>query len=91
MMEHNKNEKVVDVAADGDLYQVETTGEPRVGQVGNADELQRHLGNRQLQLIAIGKFHQRATTHRIQTVYLHTDMSQVDPSAQRPLSPSPMV
>lgn len=55
-MEHNKNEKVVDVAADkGDLYQVETTGEARVGQVGNADELQRHLGNRQLQLIAIGQ------------------------------------
>lgn len=52
------NEKTVDVAAkDSGLYPTETrTDQSALGQVGNADELQRHLGNRQLQLIAIGKF-----------------------------------
>ncbi|KAL1608126.1 hypothetical protein SLS60_003065 [Paraconiothyrium brasiliense] len=53
-MEGNKNEKGVEVSTDGDLYPVETAADQTVGHVGNADELQRHLGNRQLQLIAIG-------------------------------------
>jgi amino acid permease len=39
-----------------DLAQIDTRGEHgvTVGHVANADQLQRHLGNRQIQLIAIG-------------------------------------
>ncbi|KAF1951187.1 hypothetical protein CC80DRAFT_425351 [Byssothecium circinans] len=42
--------------SDKDLYKVNTQGaqSATVGHVGNADQLQRHLGNRQVQLIAIG-------------------------------------
>jgi amino acid transporter len=38
-------------ASDSDIARVETN---IVGHVDNADQLQRHLGNRQVQLIAIG-------------------------------------
>lgn len=54
-MEGTKNEKDIDVTTSGDLYLIETAADQTVGHVGNADELQRHLGNRQLQLIAIGE------------------------------------
>ena len=59
-MDANKNEKIVEVMAGskqgGELYPIETATDQSMyhGHVGNADELQRHLGNRQLQLIAIG-------------------------------------
>jgi amino acid transporter len=36
------------------LYHVDTQTSETHGQVHNADQLQRHLGNRQVQLIAIG-------------------------------------
>ncbi|KAF1972242.1 hypothetical protein BU23DRAFT_535202 [Bimuria novae-zelandiae CBS 107.79] len=52
----NENEKSVNVAAESvELYPIETVAD-RVydGQLDNVDGLQRHLGNRQLQLIAIG-------------------------------------
>ena len=103
----NKEEKVIDVSTTGDLYPVETTGEPIAGHVDNADELQRHLGNRQLQLIAIGMYllgyrksrrEQRWKSLRVLAGALHfansemfTDMSQVDPLEQQPSSPSPAV
>jgi len=51
-------EKVADrSSSDKDIYRVDTNGNDsafRVGSVDSADQLQRHLGNRQLQLIAIG-------------------------------------
>lgn len=50
-------EKIVDASSsDKDLYKVETQGgySLRPGTVDNTDDLQRHLGNRQVQLIAIG-------------------------------------
>ena len=43
----------VEVKGDG-LYRVQTEHSIVNGQVHNADQLQRHLGNRQVQLIAIG-------------------------------------
>ncbi len=39
---------------DEDLFRVQTEHSVVNGQVHNADQLQRHLGNRQVQLIAIG-------------------------------------
>ena len=39
---------------DEDVYRTETENSVTHGQVHNADQLQRHLGNRQVQLIAIG-------------------------------------
>lgn len=39
---------------DEGLYHVDTHASEVHGQVHNADQLQRHLGNRQVQLIAIG-------------------------------------
>lgn len=62
-MEENKDyisastEKGVDGSSSNkDIYRVDTQGaySVRQGFVDNADELQRHLGNRQVQLIAIG-------------------------------------
>lgn len=52
MMTDNKYDEKVDVlSGDADLSRQDTF---TVGQVDNADQLQRHLGNRQVQLIAIG-------------------------------------
>ena len=68
-MDSNKNEKIVGIKTNpkqGDeLYPIETTTDQSVhqGHVGNVDELQRHLGNRQLQLIAIGMSIMRNNTH----------------------------
>lgn len=39
---------------DEGIYRTQTEGSVTHGQVHNADQLQRHLGNRQVQLIAIG-------------------------------------
>lgn len=48
----NMNEKSADSSLGEDgLYRNETT---EIGHVDNVDQLQRHLGNRQVQLIAIG-------------------------------------
>lgn len=49
----NMNEKSADSSSLGQdgLYRNETT---EIGHVDNVDQLQRHLGNRQVQLIAIG-------------------------------------
>ena len=50
------NEKHVSPSTGKDegIYHVETQASEIQGQVHNADQLQRHLGNRQVQLIAIG-------------------------------------
>lgn len=52
------NEKTADSGSSGDqeIYRQDTHGaySVNIGNVDNADQLQRHLGNRQLQLIAIG-------------------------------------
>lgn len=51
-MTDHKYEEKVDVTAEGhDLTRSDTY---QVGQVDNVDQLRRHLGNRQVQLIAIG-------------------------------------
>lgn len=60
-MSDNKTYEVNEKSASNDfqdkdagLYRTETAGSVVNGQVHNADQLQRHLGNRQVQLIAIG-------------------------------------
>jgi amino acid transporter len=48
-----KYDEKVDIPSEGqDLSRQETF---TVGHVDNVDQLQRHLGNRQVQLIAIGR------------------------------------
>lgn len=59
-MEEKKNipvqDKPFDNASDQDIYRSDTHGgySVHLGSVQNTDQLQRHLGNRQVQLIAIG-------------------------------------
>jgi amino acid transporter len=53
------NEKSTDTSTevpckDDGIYRVQTEHSVTTGVVDNADQLQRHLGNRQVQLIAIG-------------------------------------
>jgi len=54
----SREKAIDDTAVDKELYRVDTTANYSVnqGHVGNADQLQRHLGNRQVQLIAIGQW-----------------------------------
>lgn len=60
-MSDNKTYEVNEKSASTDfegkdegIFRTETAGSVVNGQVHNADQLQRHLGNRQVQLIAIG-------------------------------------
>jgi amino acid transporter len=51
MTHYTKYDEKVDISSDQDLSCQDTS---TAGHVDNADELQRHLGNRQVQLIGIG-------------------------------------